>query len=338
MVYNGRNEAKAVNPMIEKLQVFESSSLDPYLNIAIEKHLLETVGAGNCILYLWQNQNTVVIGRNQNPWAECRTTLLEQEGGKLARRLSGGGAVFHDTGNLNFTFLMAQEDYDLDRQLQVIQTACSLAGIETERSGRNDILAQGSKFSGNAFYHAQGKAYHHGTLLVRADMDKLGRYLTPSKAKLEAKGVASVRSRVINLQTLCPTLTCEKLKGYMKEAFSRVYGLPAQILPSEIPDKVHESAAHFGSWDWLYGTKLQATFGCEDRFVWGGIHLELMVESGIIQAAQVFSDAMDWQLPSQVEKALTGCRFALEDIRIALQQLESDVYQDICNMLAAQAL
>ena len=324
--------------MIRKLQIIESPGFDPYLNIALEKHLLETVEQGCCILYLWQNQNTVVIGRNQNPWVECRSALLEQEGGKLARRLSGGGAVFHDIGNLNFTFLMCQEDYDLDRQLSVIGTACALAGIETERSGRNDVLAQGAKFSGNAFYHAGGKAYHHGTLLVNADMDELGRYLTPSKAKLEAKGVASVRSRVVNLQTLSPTLTCQTLKGYMKEAFSRVYGLTAETLTPEYTPAIYDSAAQLGSWEWLYGSKLAATFGCEDRFSWGSIRLELQVESGIIQAAQVFSDSMDWQLPSAVEKALNGCRFTLEDMRSALSALPEDIFADICAMLTAQVL
>ncbi len=324
--------------MVRKLQIIESPGLDPYLNIALEKYLLETVEKGCCILYLWQNQNTVVIGRNQNPWVECRSTLLEQEGGKLARRLSGGGAVFHDTGNLNFTFLMCQEDYDLDRQLSVIGTACALAGIKTERSGRNDLLAQGAKFSGNAFYHAGGKAYHHGTLLVNADMDKLTRYLTPSKAKLEAKGVASVRSRVVNLQVLSPTLTCEILKQYMKEAFSRVYGLTAETLSPEYPPAIYDSAAQLGSWEWLYGSKLAATFGCEDRFSWGGIRLELLVDSGRIQAAKVFSDSMDWQLPSQVEKALVGCRFTIEDMHSTLSQLEDGIFRDIYGMLAAQVL
>ena len=99
----------------------------------------------------------------------------------------GGGAVFHDLGNLNFTFLMCDEDYDLDRQFEVIRVACENLGISVEKSGRNDLLAEGKKFSGNAFYHSQGHAYHHGTLLVDADMDKLSRYLTPPKAKLEAK-------------------------------------------------------------------------------------------------------------------------------------------------------
>ena len=103
--------------MITSIALYEGVSNDPHYNLAVEQHLLETVKEGQCILYLWQNQNTVVIGRNQNPWKECRTTLLAEEGGHLARRLSGGGAVFHDLGNLNFTFLVPQSDYDLDRQL-----------------------------------------------------------------------------------------------------------------------------------------------------------------------------------------------------------------------------
>lgn len=326
--------------MIRKLSVCLSDSFDPYPNIALEKHLLETVEPGQCILYLWQNQNTVVIGRNQNPWAECRTSLLEQEGGKLARRLSGGGAVFHDTGNLNFTFLVCQEDYDLDKQLSVIQTACALAGIETQRSGRNDLLAQGCKFSGNAFYHAHGKAYHHGTLLINANMEKLGRYLTPSKAKLQAKGVASVRSRVVNLQDLCPSLTCELMKSYMTKAFSQVYGLEATEHPLPCQDVLREDTAMLSSWDWLYGTRLTTDFSCEGRYSWGGILLELQAEAGIIQAAKIYSDAMDWRLPATIEHILTGCRFTTADMCDALkQELEDpDICRDICRLLETQAL
>ena len=199
--------------MIETLRVCESEGLDPYRNLAIEQHLLETVLGGCCLLYLWQNERTVVIGRNQNAWAECRTTALFEEGGRLARRLSGGGAVYHDLGNLNFTFLLCEEDYDLTRQLSVIRRACSLCGIETEISGRNDLLASGRKFSGNAFCHHEGRAYHHGTLLIDVDADAMGRYLSPSKAKLEAKGVESVRSRVVNLRELNPALTVDMLKA-----------------------------------------------------------------------------------------------------------------------------
>ena len=209
--------------MIERLLVCRSRSFDPYENLALEEALLNRVGEGELILYLWQNERTVVIGKNQNPWKECRTALLAEEGGHLARRLSGGGAVFHDLGNLNFTFLMPAQDYDLPRQLTVIQRACRSLGIPAERSGRNDLLADGRKFSGNAFYKHNGKAYHHGTLMVDVDLDRVQRYLSPSKAKLAAKGVESVRSRVVNLREFVPTLTVEQLADALIAALAEVY-------------------------------------------------------------------------------------------------------------------
>lgn len=326
--------------MIKKLFLYTSKCLDPYHNIATEKYLLENVEESCCILYLWQNQNTVVIGRNQNAWAECRTSLLEQEGGFLARRLSGGGAVFHDTGNLNFTFIMRDEDYDLDRQLDVIKTACAIAGIHAERSGRNDLLADGQKFSGNAFYHSQGKAYHHGTLLVDADMEKLSRYLTPSKAKLEAKGVASVRSRVTNLRALCPTLTCGVMEQYMAQAFAEVYrGTPEEItLNADAQAKIKEDATFLGSWEWLYGQKLPFSFSCENRFSWGSFQLQLQAEGGCIRTVQVFSDAMEWEIADTVTKALTGRKFSQDAICSALTDSLGDtpLCRDICQMITEQ--
>lgn len=326
--------------MIRSIRFFESSGFDPHYNIATEKFLLENVREGECILYLWQNKNTVVIGRNQNAWQECRTALLQQEGGKLARRLSGGGAVFHDLGNLNFTFLMCDEDYDLDRQFNVILQACRNLGIRAEKSGRNDLLAEGFKFSGNAFYHSQGHAYHHGTLLVNADMEKLSRYLTPPKAKLEAKGVKSVRSRVTNLKDLCPTLTIETLKQELKIAFSQVYGFEATTVTLSEEDKavVETSAKELADWQWCYGPKLPFGASCDARFDWGCIEVQLQVESGTIKSCQVFSDAMDWALPASVQKALTGCRFDIDSIKTALTAKLEDLHiaEDICTMMETQ--
>lgn len=321
--------------MISRIDLYLGQGHDPHYNLAVEQHLLERVGEGQCILYLWQNQNTVVIGRNQNPWIECRTTLLEQEGGVLARRLSGGGAVFHDLGNLNFTFLMPQEDYDLDRQLTVIQEAVGSLGIETERSGRNDILADGRKFSGNAFYKNGAQAYHHGTLLVEADMGKMGRYLSPSKAKLEAKKVDSVRSRVVNLKELDPDITVEGLKAALAQAFCRVYGLPLGTIAQLDTAAVDAIFRRNRGWEWNYGRKLPFTFSCEGRFPWGGIQIVLNVQRGVIEQAKVYSDAMDWAVAPALENALTGCRFTLADMekRITLPQRE-----DILALLARQDL
>lgn len=327
--------------MIRNIRVYESTGLDPYANLAVEKHLLETVAEDECILYLWQNQNTVVIGRNQNPWLECRTSLLEEEGGHLARRLSGGGAVFHDVGNLNFTFLISTENYDVDRQLSVIQEAVRLAGIQAEKSGRNDLLADGRKFSGNAFYHSNGHSYHHGTLMVDVDKDKLSRYLSPPKAKLEAKGVASVRSRVVNLAELSPGLTCGKLRQLMVQAFEAVYGLSASavVLTEEDFALIEQTRQEIAGWDYLYGKPLPFTFACEDHFSWGHIHLQLQAKGGIITAVKAYSDAMDWELASTIEAALTGSQFRLDAMQSALRSAVSgEQAADLCRMLAKQDL
>ena len=321
--------------MIEKLAICKSEQLDPYINLAVKRYLLESTPPGQCTLYLWQNKDTVVIGRNQNAWAECRVSLLEQEGGKLARRLSGGGAVFHDTGNLNFTFCCHEEDYDMTTQLSVIRGACRMAGIETEFSGRNDLLAQGRKFSGNAFYHSRGRAYHHGTILVSADLEKLGRYLSPPKAKLEAKGVSSVRSRVVNLSEFVPGLTCEKMKDNMIRAFEEVYGLTAEpvILSADAKRTIEKYAAEFAGHDWLFGAPLPFTCSMEERFPWGGLQLQLQVESGIIRAVQVYSDAMDHTLPEKLSAALTGCPFRSKSLKEALSDCGLD--QSVCAELSA---
>lgn len=327
--------------MIQKLNIFQGTGLNPYKNLAIEKLLLEKVEPGQCILYLWQNQNTVVIGRNQNAWSECRTGLLEEEGGHLARRLSGGGAVFHDVGNLNFTFLISTEDYDVDRQLDVIIRACALSGIRAEKSGRNDLLTDGHKFSGNAFYHHAGHSYHHGTLLIDVNMQKLQRYLSPPKAKLQAKGVASVRSRVVNLKELSPALTCDAMREYMHKAFEDVYGLTAKpvTLTAQELAAADALAKEYSSWDYLYGNRLQFTFSCEDRFPWGHITVQLEAGSGIVQRAKVYSDAMDWSLSPKLETALTGCTFRIVDLCGAVRQAVADPQaEDICRMLLSQQI
>ncbi len=324
--------------MTDTLRIYESDSLDPYYNIATEKYLFDRVQPGEYILYLWQNQNTVVIGRNQNVWAECRAELLEQEGGKLARRLSGGGAVFHDVGNLNFTFLCRVADYDQTQHHNVIREACHSLGIQVTVSGRNDLLAEGRKFSGNAFYHSQGRSYHHGTLLVSANMEKLSRYLSPPKAKLEAKGVASVRSRVVNLSELAPGLTCKEMAKAMKAAFAQVYKLPASDISLSPQDctAIREMARDFESPQWLFGKQPPCSLQCQEYFSWGHIQLKLDIQAGNISSAAVFSDTMDWTLPPRLETLLTGLPFRLDAIEDALAPLPETIARDLVSLLRQQ--
>ncbi len=325
---------KSGDTMLTRLQVCISDCLDPYENLALEKQLFDTVENDCCILYLWQNKDTVVIGKNQNPWAECKCSLLEEEGIRLARRLSGGGAVFHDLGNLNFTFICHSENYDLARQMSVIANACSLAGIDTELSGRNDILANGRKFSGNAFYKSNGRSYHHGTILIDADTERMSRYLTPSTAKLEAKGVKSVRSRVVNLKEFSPTLTVDKMKQNMILAFGKVYQLEPIVINTIDKTSVSLKAAEFQSWKFVYGTPIPCTLSCEKRFDLGTINLRLQIKSGVIEALEVYTDAMDHELPDKIKAAILGVAFDRGSVLAALtEKLPADYTKAISELL-----
>ena len=322
--------------MAETLYLIDSPGMDPYYNLALEEYLLSKAKHHTIILYLWQNAHTVVIGRNQNPWVECRTELLSTEGGKLARRLSGGGAVYHDLGNLNFTFVCAEPDYHLQKQLSVIKQACQYTGINPTFSGRNDLLVDGRKFSGNAFYHGNGVAYHHGTLLIDSDMDKLQRYLSPPKAKLESKGITSVRSRVINLTELSPTLSCSAMKQYMAQAFSDIYGSSPQILTltKEENEIVENLKNKYASEDWLLGKPFPFTCTMENRFSFGSMQLQFYTESNIIQDLQVYTDAMDSSLSQQLIKALQGCPLVAEAMCNACSQL--DIAEELCTFFRLQ--
>lgn len=304
--------------MIKKLQFYVSNTVNPYVNLATEKILFDTVDNETVILYLWQNQNTVVIGKNQNAFSECRTELLEKEGGKLARRLSGGGAVFHDIGNLNFTFISSTDNLDVAKNMQVIRQACLLAGITTELSGRNDVLANGRKFSGNAFYNSKGHAYHHGTLLINADMERLGRYLTPPKAKLESKGVKSVRSRVINLSALSPSLTCDAMKEHLLAASEAVFGFIPEEIEEISRERLAPCAEKFSSREFIYGSPIPFDISCEGSLPFGSVKLELSVKSGCVVDLGLYTDALDSEISEAVKKALISLPFDLKAISDAL--------------------
>lgn len=332
--------------MVEKITYIESTQPNPYRNLAVEEYLFLHCEDKECILYLWQNQNTIVIGRNQNAWKECLVSSLEEDGGHLARRLSGGGAVYHDLGNLNFTFLVSKENYNLDRQLEVIKRAVQKLGGNAEKSGRNDILIDGRKFSGNAFYEHGNHCYHHGTLMVDVDIENLSKYLTVSKEKLKSKGVDSVKSRVANLKDYIPGLTIEGLKTALKEAFEEVYGLCADTLRIEEigQEEVEASERRFASWKWLYGRKLDFQHELSHRFDWGQITLQIAVEEGKVTDVNVYSDSLKPGLMEELPRYLKGIRYSNKSLSVELglywseDEEEMQMMSDIAKWLGAVEL
>ena len=284
------------------------------------------VREGECILFLWQNRRTVVIGKNQNCWKECHVSALEEDGGFLARRLSGGGAVFHDLGNLNFTFIARRADYNVDRQLQVIIAALESLGLHSEKTGRNDVTVDGRKFSGNAFFQSGDYCCHHGTLLVDVDRELMSRYLNVSREKLASKSVSSVKSRVVNLRELLPGLTLEQLKMALVDAFSQVYGMrPRHMEEGELPaEEIERLTERFASAAWKYGRKMPFDYELARRFGWGDIQLQLHVEGGVVLDAAAYSDAMDPEFIGRLPEALKGCACGREGLCGALEQMAGE--------------
>ena len=316
-----------------KLQFIVSDQTEPYWNIAVENFLVESA---ECVmLYLWRNRRTVVIGQNQNPYSEVNVEALEADGGFLMRRKTGGGAVYHDDGNLNFSFVVPKALYDQQRQFSVIQRAVESFGLHTELSGRNDILAEGRKFSGNAFSKGRVNDLHHGTLLISGDMSDLAHYLKPKPAKLQKHGVASVRSRVVNLAELNPAITPESIAPRLKEAFLSEYSEYSENSEnsdfSEIIKRPEVRALHdhFASPEWKYGRWRTFTAQHSAQFDWGGVELALTVDEsrGIITDVQLASDALDLAALDDARRLLSGASTA------AAPQSDNPILKDIFSLI-----
>jgi lipoate-protein ligase A len=204
--------------------IVQSKSTDVYRNLAVEEWLLDHA-LRLPVLFLCANSPCVVIGKNQNPWKECRLSLMEKEGVPLARRISGGGAVYHDQGNLNVGVIVPRTEYREEKQYELIFKTLEKFGITASKLRKNSLAVAGKKFSGQAFSFRGQHVLHHGTLLVNSDLKRLGRYLGSEIEGIETKAVASVPSQVMNLSEAAPELTVEKLSAALIETFRKMYGL-----------------------------------------------------------------------------------------------------------------
>lgn len=202
--------------------IVQSSSTDVYRNLAVEEWLLDHAPQLP-VLFVCVNNPCVVIGKNQNPWRECKLSLMEKEGVPLARRISGGGAVYHDPGNLNVSVMVPRTEYIEQKQYDLIFQCLEKFGIKSSKLGKNSLGVDGLKFSGQAFCHRRERTLHHGTLLVNADLDRLGRFLGPELEGIETKAIASVPANVANLSQFAPELTIQKLSAALIEQFREMY-------------------------------------------------------------------------------------------------------------------
>lgn len=318
--------------MTPNRKIVISQSTSPYKNLAIEKYLTAHLGEDEVILFLWKNSDTVVIGRNQNCWRECRVSEILANGGRIARRLSGGGAVYHDGGNLNFSFIYPDGKWSTEKGLSVIADACRDYGIEATVSGRNDILTGGAKFSGNAFFSLTGDGgqknhCHHGCILISTDTARMELFLNVSKEKLESKGVRSVRSRVVNLGSLAEGLTPELLSASLSKAFG------GEVCPIPENEEIKKDSEHLASDEWIYGRQIDFTDSFGARFPWGEIMLNFKVSAGVVSECKVYSDSMDEHISASLETAFAGKPFSAVALGNSIAVANETVKDDICRLL-----
>ena len=318
-------------------KLYISPSQDGWRNLAVDEYFIDTLGPEDMLLYFYINRNAVIIGRGQNPWAECNLAAMERDGVQLVRRITGGGAVFHDPGNLNFSFIAGEKIYNLERQLGMILNAVRALGIPCDFSGRNDLLADGRKFSGNAFCQRGSIRQHHGTLLIDADLSRLQNYLNVDPRKLQAKGAKSVRSRVCNLSEFLPGLSREAMLSALCEAFCAEYGAYERISDldeSAIAPYVEKQM----SAEWRLGKTPRFDIEIENRFPWGNVQLLLTLRQCRVDELDVYSDAIDAAIADEVRSLLMGVEFSSRTMADALMASGKAQIHDLARFILQQGL
>lgn len=289
------------------------------------------------ILYLWENDPCIVIGRYQNPWAECNLAKMEEDGVRLVRRQSGGGAVYHDRGNLIFTFIGDKASASKEENFDLLLTALASLGLDCELSGRNDITLDGRKISGNAFQNTATKFCHHGTLLVRGNLAVMGDYLTPSQTKLASKAVKSVASRVGNLSEVRHDVTNEMVQRALIDEFNRRYGPSDPIsLDFTTLEEAKANYHRFGDYAQILAKTPPFTHEIHHRFTWAEVNLRLAVEEGVIKTVHLYTDALDTSIAQTLEDALIGCAYTAEAIEARAAQVDHAHSAEVLAVLASE--
>ena len=304
------------------LYLVENLVTDPAYNLALEECLLHWSSRSKCsFVMFWQNRPSVIVGRFQNTAEEVNAELAAAQSIPVIRRMTGGGAVYHDLGNLNYSFIVAQDhlaDFDWQALAGPVIKVLRNLGVMLEHSGRNDLTVDGKKISGTAQQAINGALLYHGTLLFDADLGKLSQMLKCQPAKYESKGVKSIRARVANLkQWLPPHFTV----GELKAALTLEINAPQKFLtPEETAAVLELKNSKYDTWAWNWGHSPEFEVMKEERFPWGQISLRLNVFEGHIQQAKIFGDFFAPDL-SAVEESLIGLAYGQGEYQAALEKL-----------------
>ncbi|WP_040204471.1 lipoate--protein ligase [Neobacillus jeddahensis] len=304
---------------------------DPQINLAIEEYALKNLDINESYLLFYINEPSIIIGKNQNTIEEINTEYVESKGIHVVRRLSGGGAVYHDLGNLNFSFITKDDGesfHNFRKFTEPVVTALKKLGVNAELSGRNDLEVEGRKISGNAQFSTRGRMFSHGTLLFDSEMEHVVSALKVKKDKIESKGIKSVRSRVANIsEFLTEKITIQAFRSLILTSIFEGQEIQEYVLSEEDWEKIHQlSKERYQNWDWNYGKSPKFNLQHSHRFPVGSIDVRLEVNKGMLENCKIYGDFFGVGDVSEIEKKLSGIRYEKSKIEEALLEVDTKYY------------
>ncbi len=311
---------------------FESTVNDPYYNLALEEYFFEKMDRSESYFLLWQNDNTIVVGKYQNTAEEVNQQYVEEHGVKVARRLSGGGAVYHDMGNLNFTFITDKEEIDNFNfkkfVIPVINVLNSL-GVKAEFTGRNDITIDGAKFSGNSQYMKKGRVMHHGCIMLSTDLSVVSKALQVREAKLESKAMKSVRSRVTTIDRhLKRDVSMDEFKELLKKEIFTDDDIRTAVLSDDDLREIEKLRdSKYATWDWNYGESPEYDMRKEKKYPGGLITVFMKAESSRIKEVKFYGDFFGNGEICELEESLRGAKLD-ESLLGVLEEIDISRYMN----------
>ena len=316
------------------MRYIKNSCHDPRFNLALEEYVLVNKCDRDPIVILWQNEPSVIIGRYQNTIEEIDPDFIRENNVHVVRRITGGGAVYHDLGNLNYSFMIpdASGSIDFDAFTKPVIDALGRLGVEARLSGRNDLMVDGKKFSGNAQHYENGKLLHHGTILFDSDLLNVQAALRVKEDKFISKGIKSVRGRVTNLKPFIPVcMTTDEFKDYLLADIDREYVLSELELTEDDLDLIRALASDkYDSWDWNYGKSPDCNVSSRIRTPGGTIESRMNVVNGCIRSLSLTGDFFCVKDIREFESAFVGCRYVQDDMRDILVKMPVEQY--FCNI------
>jgi lipoate---protein ligase len=304
---------------------------DPRINLAIEEYALKNLDINETYLLFYINEPSIIIGKNQNTIEEINTEYVDANGIHVVRRLSGGGAVYHDLGNLNFSFITKDDGdsfHNFKKFTEPVVQALHRLGVDAEMSGRNDLVVGERKISGNAQFSTRGRMFSHGTLMLDSEIENVVSALKVKKDKIESKGIKSIRSRVANIsEFLSEKITIEEFRSMLLEYIFNEEDVQEYVLTEDDWAKIHQlSEERYQNWEWNYGKSPKFNLQHSNRFPVGQIDVRLDVNKGIIENCKIYGDFFGVGDVSEIENKLTNLRYERAEIEKALEGVDIPHY------------